>query len=113
MPIIADALEGNVDPVVAVFVVLPYKLVEYTEFEKMLYPLATDSDGWEVKVGSFAFHVLAGGGSSYSSVEGGATVAAADDDGLAVPLAQGLKDVLAEVAEVGDDLGVLRLSNFW
>lgn len=63
----------------------------------------------DAKVGSFAFHVLAGGGSSYSSFESGAMVTAADDDGLAVPLAQGLKDVLTEVAEVGDDLGLLRV----
>ncbi len=64
LAILADALEGNVDPVVTGFVVLPYQLVEQSVFEKTLYPLATDGDGWEMQVGSFAFHVLAGGGSS-------------------------------------------------
>lgn len=64
---------------------LPYQLVEQTVFEKVFYPLATDGDGWEMEDGSFAFHVLGGGDSSYCSVEGGATVTAADDDGLAVP----------------------------
>ena len=42
------ALEGDVDPVVTGFFVLPYQLVEQSVFEKMLYPCATDGDGWEV-----------------------------------------------------------------
>ena len=44
LAILADALEGNVDLVVAGFVVLPYQLVEQTVFEKMLYPCATDGE---------------------------------------------------------------------
>ena len=44
LAILADALEGNMDPVVAGFVVLPYQLVEQTVFEKMLYPCATDGE---------------------------------------------------------------------
>lgn len=100
-------LEGNMDPVVTGFIMLPYQLVEQAVFEKMFYPLTTDGDGWEVKVSSFTFHVLAGGNSSCCSVEGRATVTATDVDGLAVPLAQGLQDVLAEAAEVGDDLCLL------
>ena len=53
LAILADALEGNMDSVVTGFVVLPYQLVEQSVFEKTLYPLATDGDGWEMQVGSF------------------------------------------------------------
>lgn len=97
LAILADALEGNVDPVVTGFVVLPYQLVEQSVFEKTLYPLTTDGDGWEMQVGSFAFHVQAGGESSNCSVEGGATIATADDDWHVEVLAKRFKDVLAEL----------------
>lgn len=77
LAITTSSLEADVDPVVTVLIVLPDELIEQTEFKKMLYPCATDGDGWEVKVSSFTFHVLGGGDSSYCSVEGGATVTAA------------------------------------
>lgn len=54
--------------------------------------------------------MLALGGSTDFGVvvDGRATVAGANDDGFAVPLAEGFEDVDAEGAEVGDDLCMLR-----
>lgn len=66
-------------------------------------PLASCLGGWYADVDGFACQMLGVGGSPYGPVEGGGTVAAADDDGTARVGAEGLEDGVADAGEVGDD----------
>ena len=57
----------------------------------------------DANVAGFAGEMLAVLGASDGPVQGGRTVAAADDNGLLCEGAKGFEHLLAEVAEVGDD----------
>ena len=59
--------------------------------------MSVERQGRKDDVGGFAGEVLGVRDSSYGSVEGGTAVAAGDDDRNAEMLAQGFKDLHAEV----------------
>ena len=69
----------------------------------VIIPGSVGGEG-QADVGSFAQGVLGGIGSANLDVELGATVAAADDDGLADETTEGFEDLLAELLQDGDEL---------
>ena len=97
-------LATDVNPIRAVLVVLPDKLVEGQIVANEVEPPSAYFERWKVEVGSLALHVLACTDTAYCLVDLRTAIAARYGDGVAIPVAQRLQDVLAEVGECVDDV---------
>lgn len=99
-------VEGDVDPVGGAGM-FPDELVEVEVVHHPGEPLAAGGEVGDVDVCCLAEEVLGVGDASDGSVEEGGAVAGGDADGDIEVQAEGLEDLLAEGAEVVDNLGVL------
>ena len=82
---------------------LPQQLVEGAMTGDPAEPFPSLGEGGKVKIGRLTCQVLAVGHTTHQGVEPGATIAGADDDGLAGVLTEWLQHLLAEGNEVRDE----------
>ena len=76
--------------------VLPQQLVEGAMTGDPAEPFPSLGEGGKMEVGRFTLEVLTVGHTTHQGVESGATIATADDDGLASVLTEWLQHLLTE-----------------
>jgi len=92
---------ADVNPTRTTFT-LPNELVEGTVVENPEEPVVTGLEIWKADVRSFAKKVLGVGDTTYKAIQFGTTVAGGDNHRNINVLAEGFKNLNAEIPEVGN-----------